>query len=530
MSRESFSIRQSPRESLFLEHHHDANGMISDPSHTSPASASSQQSQDPERADGSMSRLDEGPPDGGYGWVCTICAFLINAHTAGVNSSWAIFLDYFVSHHTYPDATRWQYALIGGLSISQSLIVSPVISVSNHFLGVRFTMVFGAVIVFLSMLAASYATEVWHLFLTQGFLFGWGTGFLYITATSMLPLWFSSRQSLAVGFAASGAGIGGLGYTLAAGYLVNEFGVAWTYRFLAYCSLVFNLISAVLLKERGKALATEHRAFVGLKEFRRPEVLLIFTWGFLTQLGYISLLYSLPSYATSIGLTARQGSLLGALLNLGLGVGRPIIGYYSDAYGRINMALGMTVLCSLLCLVLWTLANSYGLLAVFAMASGAVCGTFWSAVPPILADVVGIQNFASSFGMLCFSLVLPTTFADSIAMALIRGTGEANYIPSQIFVGTMFVSGAVFLASLRAWKVWQCELRAPYADDQTSSLTSSTSPPPPPPSRSSQSPQIQGPQAQQQQHLPHQQLRSPESAVPSQWWLTPKRMFALKRI
>lgn len=26
------------------------------------------------------------PPDGGYGWVCTVCVFLINANTWGVNS------------------------------------------------------------------------------------------------------------------------------------------------------------------------------------------------------------------------------------------------------------------------------------------------------------------------------------------------------------------------------------------------------------------------------------------------------------
>ena len=33
------------------------------------------------------------PPDGGYGWVCTACVFLINAHTWGVNSvSWLSFL------------------------------------------------------------------------------------------------------------------------------------------------------------------------------------------------------------------------------------------------------------------------------------------------------------------------------------------------------------------------------------------------------------------------------------------------------
>ena len=26
------------------------------------------------------------PPDGGYGWICVACCFLINAHTWGVNS------------------------------------------------------------------------------------------------------------------------------------------------------------------------------------------------------------------------------------------------------------------------------------------------------------------------------------------------------------------------------------------------------------------------------------------------------------
>ena len=26
------------------------------------------------------------PPDGGYGWICVACVFLINTHTWGVNS------------------------------------------------------------------------------------------------------------------------------------------------------------------------------------------------------------------------------------------------------------------------------------------------------------------------------------------------------------------------------------------------------------------------------------------------------------
>jgi hypothetical protein len=30
--------------------------------------------------------IEDVPPNGGYGWVCTLCVFLINAHTWGVNS------------------------------------------------------------------------------------------------------------------------------------------------------------------------------------------------------------------------------------------------------------------------------------------------------------------------------------------------------------------------------------------------------------------------------------------------------------
>jgi hypothetical protein len=32
------------------------------------------------------SKVEDVPPDGGYGWVCVGCCALINAHTWGVNS------------------------------------------------------------------------------------------------------------------------------------------------------------------------------------------------------------------------------------------------------------------------------------------------------------------------------------------------------------------------------------------------------------------------------------------------------------
>ena len=60
--------------------------------------------------------------------------------------------------------------------------------------------------------------------------------------------------------------------------------------------------------------------------FRQIQVLLVVRWGVFTELGYIVLLYSLPDYASSIGLAALQGSLVGTLLNLGLALGRLVVG------------------------------------------------------------------------------------------------------------------------------------------------------------------------------------------------------------
>ena len=48
------------------------------------------------------------PPNGGYGWVCVVCVFLINAHTWGINFvGWPLSI-------TFP--SNWT----GGLELSAS--------------------------------------------------------------------------------------------------------------------------------------------------------------------------------------------------------------------------------------------------------------------------------------------------------------------------------------------------------------------------------------------------------------------------
>ncbi|KAK2593559.1 hypothetical protein QQS21_008734 [Conoideocrella luteorostrata] len=133
-------------------------------------------------------------------------------------------------------------------------------------------------------------------------------------------------------------------------------------------------------------------------------------------------------YAASIGLTPAQGSAANALLHLGLAIGRPPVGYFSDTFGHISMAGVMSFLCAFFYFVLWIPARSYAPLLVFALVSGMLCGTFWCTVTPVLAEVVGIRKLASTFGVICIVLVLPTTFAEPMAMQLVSGHSSRSLI------------------------------------------------------------------------------------------------------
>lgn len=404
------------------------------------------------------------PPDGGYGWVVVGCCFMVNAMTWGVNSSYGVYLAHYLSSNKYPNATPLQYAFIGGLSVSQSMFIAPIVTLLLRRTSTRTGMAVGIILQTGSLTLASFSTAIWHLFLTQGVLFGWGLGFLFTSSVGTISQWFSKKRSLANGITSAGSGIGGLVFSLSIQRIIQTMGVEWAFRIVAICVFVTNTVCTLLIKDRNKIINPNQKAF-DWRLLKRFEFQLVMGWGFLSMLGYIVILFSLPDYAASVGMSKQQGSILTAMLNLGMAFGRPLVGIGSDRYGRINTSGVMTLVSGLSCFFIWIWARSFGVAILFSLVNGAVCGTFWTTISPVTVEVVGIKELPSALSLVWLSVVLPTTFSEPIALYL-RRPGEYNaYLYPQIFSGVLYIGAAGCMYALRVWALTKQDQKLQGEDD-----------------------------------------------------------------
>ncbi|KAK6336362.1 hypothetical protein TWF696_001923 [Orbilia brochopaga] len=407
------------------------------------------------------------PPDGGYGWVCVACAMFLNICSWGINGSFGVYLSFYLTHEPplYPRATALHYAFIGGLIIGCAMLVSPITNLLIRQFSSRVTLLTGTTLQFVSLIVASFATQLWLLYLVQGAVFGLGMGMVSAVSVSILPQWFDKKRSIASGIAAAGSGVGGLVFSLGTNAMLQQphIGLAWTFRITAILTFAVNVICSLLMRDRNKKINPDIRMF-DVKILKRVEFLYLSGWGTCSMLAYIIVLYSLPNYGVSVGLTQKQGSILSAMLNLGNSIGRPLIGLYSDTWGRINIAGALTFACALTIFAIWINTTSFGVLIFFALLNGGICGTFWTTVGPVTAEVISLKELPSGLNLIWLLMFLPLTFSEAIGLALVQPEGRSDNKDSyrwlQVFTGLLYFVGSIMVLFVRVWKIGEEDEKA----------------------------------------------------------------------
>ena len=284
----------------------------------------------------------------------------------------------------------------------------------------------------------------------------------------IIPQWFSKKRSFATGIGTAGSGLGGLIYSLAAGAMIQSIGLPWAFRVLGILSFAVNTVCAFLIRDRNKIIGASQLSF-DYRLLKRPEFVFMLAWGCFSMLGYVALLFTLPNYASSIGLSPQQGSVIGALLNLGQGLGRPLIGIFSDTAGRINVATLLSFLCGLSCLVIWIFAKSYGVVIFFSIIGGTMAGTIWTTIAPVGAEVIGLRELPAGLSIAWLAFVIPALAAEPIALELRQTSGDI-YLHAQIYTGLMYIAASVCLSFVRSWKIRQFEKEEIESEKETTAV------------------------------------------------------------
>lgn len=262
--------------------------------------------------------------------------------------------------------------------------------------------------------AASFASKIWHLYLSQGILVGLGIGFLYIPSIAIIPQWFDRKRSLASAVSASGSGIGGLVFALSTGKMIRDLSLAWALRITGIVLTTASFVAVSLVRDRDNIIQPEQSLF-SLKILRKGQVLLLLAWAFISLFGYITIQFSMSAFARSIGLDAAQADLVTALLSTGTACGRPIGGFASDYFGRIKVAVVLTFATGIFCFAIWLPADSLGVTCLFAILAGGIYGIFWAVSRPALDSpsghgrrqrhFQGLTGSLQSIGPLCAEVV-----------------------------------------------------------------------------------------------------------------------------
>ena len=304
------------------------------------------------------------------------------------------------------------------------MLVAPLVTILTRERGIHLPMGIGVLALAGGFTSASFAHAIWQLYLSQGVLVGVGVGFLYIPTIAILSQWFSKRRSLANGITAATSGVGGIIFSLTTQKLIESISLEWSLRIIGILAFGMNCIAVAFVRDRNRLIQPAQHPF-DLELLADPRVWLLLIWAFVSMLGYVTLLYSLPDYALSIGLSQPQATNLVIFLNLGTAVGRPFIGTLSDRYGRVMVPATLTLVCGLLCFILWLPSNSFGVTVLFALISGAILGVFWpvsnahslganrhanagKTIGPLCVEVVGLKKLPSLLSLSWLTTVLPT--------------------------------------------------------------------------------------------------------------------------
>ncbi|XP_077865275.1 monocarboxylate transporter 12-like [Saccoglossus kowalevskii] len=201
--------------------------------------------------DGTSNKEDD---DGGcLGWLSVLGVFITVFFVKGSSVALGLF---FIAFVEYFGEGAGSVSWISTLTLSVTWLGAPFASALAKRFGHRNIVAVGATLAFFALLMGSFATKIWHLAITVGFLSGLAGSFINAPATAFVGFHFRRRHSLAVGLAYSGVGAGSLTLPTFFQFSIEQYG--WQGALLVFSAMTANLLVAAALLMKPSTLKKKH--------------------------------------------------------------------------------------------------------------------------------------------------------------------------------------------------------------------------------------------------------------------------------
>ena len=374
-----------------------------------------------------------------YAWVVVWATFVCLALIFGVSYSFAAFFESFAVEFS---AQRADVSWIFGLSGFVYFVMGAGGGMLADRLGPRIVCSAGMALIALGLLATSWATSLFAVYVSYGLLVGLGIALVYTPSIASVQPWFTTRRGLAGGIASSGVGAGTLLVPVLVAMAIGPMPWREAMQVLALGVLVLGLLAAALLRRAPAAPSSGSGGSASGLSLRDTLRSPTFRWLYLATVLASPVMFipfaHVSASARDLGLGEAFAVGLVGLIGVGSLVGRFAIGLLADRLGRAQTLVLMQLSMGA-SYVLWGAAGGQGLLVVFALWFGLSYGAIVSLLPAICMDYFGGKSVASVVGTLYSGAAFGNLLGPVLAGAVFDHSGH--------YLGVMAVCGVLSLSA-----------------------------------------------------------------------------------
>ncbi|XP_078594298.1 uncharacterized protein LOC144872061 [Branchiostoma floridae x Branchiostoma japonicum] len=380
------------------------------------------------------------PPDGGWGWMVALAGFVVSACSYGVMRSVGVF---FVTWQDYFSMTAAETGLIQSIITGVLNLAAPIAGALSNRFGCRVVVMAGGVISSAGFVLSLWASSLFHLYVTVGFLTGFGYSLSLTTTMATIGRYFTTHRLRANSFASIGGSFASFAFPPLFQYLMDEY--TWRGALVLIGGIVLQvaafgaLVRPILLKSDvttnktpGKVqessgqssklsenitnvhlTAEKHSltkiivdkigSVIDIRLLTEPRFLLFCVAVFLFGFGrFVPNIYIVPR-ARAFGVEEYPSAFLLSILAIGDIIGRALVGLLpewprfrrADQYAMNIFLMGVVTLFA-------PLAKTYVTMAVYSACYGLLMGGCVPLLYSAIAEIGGANRMSSALGIIMF--------------------------------------------------------------------------------------------------------------------------------